>query len=143
MDLCESEYSFILPFAFADNYRFLFSADSGPFITQSLAASQQAQSCLRALLSTMDTFTAACPLDERAKRIALGVHGLHIYADTYWAEHVLRSVNNDTNSVVSNELLFMQFCGRLNLQDVHSDLQPRADVQEVIGALKQSQPDIG
>ncbi len=73
-----------------DQIRYILHPDSGPFLQETKSHYDVAFSCVTYLLTSLCFIYPSVPDDEIRRRIVKGYHGLHLYANEFWIEHVLQ-----------------------------------------------------
>jgi hypothetical protein len=68
---------------------YLQSPASGPFIQQPQVSYEQSLACVSCLLSGLNVFQPGYDENDRLRRVLKGLHGLHLYANEYWTQHLL------------------------------------------------------
>ena len=105
-------------------FRFLTGSESGPFLRREWAHLQQTITCTQVLLSGLILFNNPFNDHEKSLRAVRGVHGLHIYANEFWIEHLLNLAEAHTscNSVEVASVLNVvdQLCMRLTSPEAAS-----------------------
>jgi len=72
---------------------YLQSPASGPFIQQPQVSYEQSLICVSCLLSGLNVFQQGHDENDRFRRVLRGLHGLHLYANEYWTQHLLTAAS--------------------------------------------------
>ncbi|KAI9791132.1 MAG: hypothetical protein M1816_004363 [Peltula sp. TS41687] len=91
--------------------RYILDALSGPFISGDRAHHDIAFACIAYLCSSFDLIDPRVPSGDLLIRVGEGFHGLHLYANAYWLDHLLsyvdmsKSLDTDASSPLVTQLL--------------------------------------
>ncbi|KAL7801430.1 hypothetical protein V8C43DRAFT_312589 [Trichoderma afarasin] len=87
----DSSYSFV----HVSVRDFLQSSDTTLLITEHESQMRHGLATVRCLLSGQQIFAPLYPDSERTLRVLRGLHGFHMYATEFWADHLLTSLEVD------------------------------------------------
>ncbi|KAH8650674.1 hypothetical protein BGZ60DRAFT_462571, partial [Tricladium varicosporioides] len=87
--------------------RYILDHSSGPFLDFTQAHHNIAFSCISYLSESFILINPSVSEDEVKTRVVKGYHGLHHYANEFWAEHLLRysELNGGLDTSTSNSLI--------------------------------------
>jgi hypothetical protein len=91
----------------------------------------QAISCVRTLLSALEVFEPSYSDAQRSFRVLHGLHGLHVYANEFWTEHLLLFAQGkalcDAEKAASLINLSDNLCARLAIAVREKEVEADAD----------------
>ncbi|KAF4635514.1 hypothetical protein G7Y89_g2570 [Cudoniella acicularis] len=116
--LIEERKDSTLSFIHVSVKNYLQSPASGPFIQQQQVSYEQSLACVACLLSGLNVFQQRYGDNDRLRRVLKGLHGLHLYANEHWIEHLLIAGSHGAGlDTISNLLrLTERLCNDLQLR---------------------------
>jgi len=109
-------------------YRFMLHTTSGPFITALNAHKSISSTLVSYLCSSFALIDPQVQNEEKVVDIAKGIHGLHLYANDFWVEHLLEYI--EVNTELDQRMLDPVLERVLDLCDAHDGLALSTDDME-------------